>query len=304
MTDQPKKISWHSLLAQALKELMSPVDIQVLTEVQVTSEPPKADIILLRREGNTWTIEQLNCLADGLRDTDAEVLMIEFKYTESITSQALKKLIMYETLYQESEKLNQDQFRSFLISSKTPNTDILKRTGFESTGKNGVYASEIPCFETINVILLNEIDDTPHNAVFKCFASRQKEKNKAFDTMEHDVLPYRQTADLASIIAGIMRVMMEKTLDDSCVAEWTPDDIMEIGRKWIDSKVVEANLQKGRQEGRQEEAASMLLRLLQRKYGSVPSRICEKITKADLATLEEWSLRFVDAQSLKDVFQS
>ena len=63
-------------------------------------------------------------------------------------------------------------------------------------------------------------------------------------------------------------------------------------------------LKQGWQQGRQEESASMLSRQLQRRFQEVPSWASEKIAKADLSTLEEWSLRFVDAQSLEDVFES
>ncbi len=56
------------------------------------------------------------------------------------------------------------------------------------------------------------------------------------------------------------------------------------------------------QIGRHDGEAKMLTRLLQRRFGTVPDWASEKITKADLSSLEEWSLRFVDAQSLDDVF--
>ncbi|MBF0139171.1 MAG: DUF4351 domain-containing protein [Magnetococcales bacterium] len=42
--------------------------------------------------------------------------------------------------------------------------------------------------------------------------------------------------------------------------------------------------------------------LLQRRFGSVPDWANEKITKANLSSLEEWSLRIFDAQSLDDIF--
>ena len=159
LPDQPKKRCWHCLLARALKELLNPVNIQVLTEVQILSDPPKADIILLRREGKTWTKEQRDCLADGLRDTDAERVLIEFKYTESITDHTFEKLFFYHYLYRESEKLKQDQLQSFLVSAKTPGTKILTEQGFEPAGQQGVYASTLSCMRAIRVILLNEIEN-------------------------------------------------------------------------------------------------------------------------------------------------
>ena len=300
MTDKPKKTCWHCLLARALKELLNPVNIQVLTEVQVVPDPPRVDIILLRRDTQTWTQEQLDCLADGLRDTDAEVLLIEFKYTESITEDAIGKLFVYDYLYRESEKLKRNQLQSFLVSAKTPSTDVLTRYGFEPTAQKGVYVSRAPFVGDIRVILLNEIDDVPHNAVLKCFASRQQEKGKAFETMNRQVLPGQSSAALVWVTAGLMEVMMGKALDNPELMGWTPDEVVKLGKEWIESKVLEFT----RQEGEQKGETKMLLRQLQRKFGDVPFWAHDKITKADLATLEEWSLRFVDAQSLEDVFES
>ena len=57
-----------------------------------------------------------------------------------------------------------------------------------------------------------------------------------------------------------------------------------------------------RMDGKQEEGASMLTRLLQRRFGNVPTWASEKIAKAELPSLEEWSLRFVDAKTLDEVF--
>ncbi|MBF0604484.1 MAG: DUF4351 domain-containing protein [Nitrospirae bacterium] len=56
------------------------------------------------------------------------------------------------------------------------------------------------------------------------------------------------------------------------------------------------------QRGRREGESTMLTRQLQRRFGAVPEWVSEKMTKADLPTLEEWALRFVDAQSLDEVF--
>ena len=57
------------------------------------------------------------------------------------------------------------------------------------------------------------------------------------------------------------------------------------------------------QQGRQQGEGAILLRQLQRRFGDIPSDTRDKITKADLSTLEEWSLQVLDAQSLEDVFE-
>ena len=48
----------------------------------------------------------------------------------------------------------------------------------------------------------------------------------------------------------------------------------------------------------------MLLRQLQHRFGDISTKDRETINNADLPTLEEWSLRILEAQSLDDVFGS
>jgi hypothetical protein len=57
----------------------------------------------------------------------------------------------------------------------------------------------------------------------------------------------------------------------------------------------------GRQEGLRQGEASMLLRLLQRRFGVLPGWATERVTSADSPALEEWSLRILDAGRLEDV---
>ncbi|MBF0181605.1 MAG: Rpn family recombination-promoting nuclease/putative transposase [Magnetococcales bacterium] len=61
-------------------------------------------------------------------------------------------------------------------------------------------------------------------------------------------------------------------------------------------------LQEGRQEGEQIGAAKILMRQLQRRFGAVPTWAGEKIANTTSQSLEEWSLRVLDAQSLAEVF--
>ena len=78
-TDINSRTYWHRLLAQAVEAPLTAVNIIVQTEVDVTSGSPKADIILLRREGTEWTEAQKAWLTDGMRDTTARELLLEFK---------------------------------------------------------------------------------------------------------------------------------------------------------------------------------------------------------------------------------
>ena len=66
---------------------------------------------------------------------------------------------------------------------------------------------------------------------------------------------------------------------------------------------VQFGKQKWHDAGRQEEAAAMLLRQLQRRFGDTPAWAKDKIANADLPILEAWSLRILDATVLEDVFE-
>ncbi|MBF0180257.1 MAG: Rpn family recombination-promoting nuclease/putative transposase [Magnetococcales bacterium] len=58
----------------------------------------------------------------------------------------------------------------------------------------------------------------------------------------------------------------------------------------------------GERRGRLEGEAAILMRLLQRRYGVVPDWASDRIATADSHSLEEWSMRVLEARSLEEVF--
>ncbi len=62
-------------------------------------------------------------------------------------------------------------------------------------------------------------------------------------------------------------------------------------------------LAEGRVEGRTEGQADLLLRLVQRRFGRVDAKTTQRIQAARLEDLETWSLNFVDATALDEVFR-
>ena len=65
---------------------------------------------------------------------------------------------------------------------------------------------------------------------------------------------------------------------------------------------IELALEEGEQKGEQKGGATLLLLMLEEKFGNLSDQIRDKTLNADRATVEKWSLRILDAQSLKDVF--
>ena len=58
---------------------------------------------------------------------------------------------------------------------------------------------------------------------------------------------------------------------------------------------------KAQMDSKQEGKAEMLTHLLQRRFGDLPPWASQKIADAELSTLEEWSLRILDATTLESV---
>ena len=174
----PPLIHWHRLLGALLDAVLSPVGISVETDILVTAEPPRADILLLRRDQPRWNEAQRRRLADGLRDTDASHLLIEFKYSEGLSENAFVQLLSYDYFYRCHRRLSRDDVACFLVSATTPRSDLLTRLGFHPTDRAGVYGrNDHPLLAAMQVILLNELTPAAHNAFLHC-----KETSEPFNS--------------------------------------------------------------------------------------------------------------------------
>jgi hypothetical protein len=72
------------------------------------------------------------------------------------------------------------------------------------------------------------------------------------------------------------------------------EDVMEFTTSWH---------KEGRKEGRQEGIASIVLRLLGRRFGDVPKALAERISKLPVKKLEPLAEDLLDFQSLADLEQ-
>jgi len=183
MTNQPP-IAWHCLLGEVLEKLLSPVGLLVYTELPVMNKPPKADILIIRREQTHWTESQRQRLPDGLRDSPASHLLLEFKYTESLTGKASQQALAYDYFYKQIHELNDSDVQTVLLCAKQPQADHLIKYGYLKTSLPGVYQSDWHSWlPPVLLLSLNELSDAPHNAFVKCFASKRKQKLKAFEVL-------------------------------------------------------------------------------------------------------------------------
>ena len=227
-----KKVLWHRLLGKLLEELLSPVDISVQMEVPVMSEPPKTDILLLRRQTEDWTPAQLERLPDGIRDSKASHILLEFKYTESLNEQSFRQALGYDYFYQHHKHLQRHEVQTFIISSKKTHSSTLKAFGYTQTEIAGVYCSDHSLLQAITLISLNELSDDIYNTWLKFFASHVKERNIALDKVQTEGLKY-YTEGIELFVFGFLEYLMKENIMEVI----TPEKIMEAGRKALERHI-------------------------------------------------------------------
>ncbi len=195
------------------------------------SEPPKADILLLRRMRRAWTAAQKARLPDGVRDSKARHLLLEFKYTESLTLEAVLQAASYDYLYRKAQGLTPADVQTFVLCAKTPRAERLAELGYVNTEQAGVYRSENVYVRTIPLLVLNELADTPHNAFVKCFASHKEAKAAAFATVTKHHLN-KIPSLLYIFLIGLRHLWSMSEGEETMKEKVTPERVMELGEEW------------------------------------------------------------------------
>ncbi len=109
--------------------------------------------------------------------------------------------------------------------------------------------------------------------------------------------------DARTVFAELLGAVMARTGMGSQGAEDFLDmsgGLLERAEQWQQEWLREG-LEKGLQQGRQEGEAGLLLRLLERRFGALPDWAVDRVRAADIAVLEDWGVRILDAGSLEDV---
>ena len=225
---------WHRLLGTLLEYFLTPVGIEVSTNVEVMSTPPEADILLLRRHEAHWSEEQKARLPDGIRDSDASHILIEFKYTESLNEQVLRQAVGYDYFYQTSRELKRQELLTVVVSAKTPRQPTLDWLGYEGTEHSGVYRSQTALIRNVLLLVSNDLAETPHNAPIKCFASRKPVKQQALLQLS-DTRWKNVSSTFWWFLDGLFTYWFQRQGGESMPQEQiiTPEFITQLGKQMV-----------------------------------------------------------------------
>ena len=227
MASDTERVQYHQLLGLGMQLNLAAVHVNVTTELSVLTESPRVDILLLRREGAAWTDAQRARLPDGIRDSTAAHVLIEFKYTESVTKDGILRAAAYDLFYRQAQNLSREQTLPVLLSAKTPHRSRLDELEFEET-QQGVFRTRGPYVGRVLLLALNRLPATSNNAMVKLFASREREREAGFAALDRYV--FEESLDLHAYVLGLSRTLNVKGELD--MAETlTPEKVMEYGKR-------------------------------------------------------------------------
>ncbi len=229
MQNLTKLTRWHELFALLLEWVIGPTGILVQANVDVSSTPPEIDILLIQnlKPNTPWTTEQLVYLPDGIRQSNSPYILLEFKYTESISIRAAKALIGYEEFFRRSQHLEERDIQSFLVSAHQPQRKTREMLGYTKPLHPGVYGSTNIFLARTHLIVLSELDDAAHNAFFKLFAHQQQAKKAALEVFARNHQA-KMKREVQWLILGLLR-LWDIVVGEKIMRALTKEDILKYG---------------------------------------------------------------------------
>lgn len=230
------RTQWHRILAKLFELLLTHLGVTVQTELPVMSELPKIDILLVRRSGKRWTQQQLRLLCDGLRNVLTATLIIEFKFSESLTVEALRQALGYDYFYRMAQRLAESEVATFVIVARTPRSGVLEELGYEASEMPGVYRTRQPVLARVQIIVLNQLRPVEHNFFVQQFASQRRVRTVAFDGLQQSGEEQLNEAvfELVVGLQGKFEVQegeMGKVNVQDEQEVVTPESLMKVGRE-------------------------------------------------------------------------
>ena len=222
---------WHRWFGDMFKVSLIPLDLEVETEFQVMRDPPEADVVIIRRNDPKWTQAQAERLPDGIRDTTAAHVILEFKYSESVNEEVICQAAGYYKFYKDHRELKPRELQCFLISSRTPQMSTLETLGYKRAKQAGVYRSEYPVCRLMPLISLNDLSNAQHNMLIRLFASKKREIMATTEKLR------QQMGYLPEYLINYIRDFITNLLTGGKDMDWlnmTPEDKAAMKKRWLE----------------------------------------------------------------------
>ncbi len=232
MDEQSEKswTPWHTWFENLLGIPLRLLGVDVRPDHPMMAGPPKADIIIMRKGGEEWTPEQMRLLPDGVRQSRASRIIIEFKHGQSVNEDTLFQTAGYRTFHKLSNKLGNEELDTFLVSSRMPLPSTLREYGYLSEGPPGIFRGGCCLSRRITLISLNDLTEEPHNTLVMLLATKRRVRVGAMRAVRR--LGGRLPSKLRSYVGNLLKTLfvMEGEKMDEIQTELTPEDMAEMIR--------------------------------------------------------------------------
>jgi hypothetical protein len=111
-----------------------------------------------------------------------------------------------------------------------------------------------------------------------------------------------ESATIRSVLNEMLNALVASrtTTEASPTDFFKEDDMLETRVEQWKHEWLREGREEGRQEGRQEGEVTLLLRVLEHRFGPLPNWAAERVLAAESPQLEQWAVRALDATSLED----
>ncbi|MEM7535713.1 MAG: hypothetical protein AAF639_26280 [Chloroflexota bacterium] len=171
------------------------IEIKTFMRYRASETPSEVDtqMLLLRRHlwtplDTVWTDEQRVLLPDGIREREfGHLMLLRLKdKSVSLVARNLKECIANSTFYGDEESLDDDMIGVYAICETRPDAKLLENSHYQCSEHSGIYVSSHELMESVAILVLAEMKDTPQNNTFRRFIRDPQVNEYAYDLLMNE----------------------------------------------------------------------------------------------------------------------
>ncbi len=236
--------------------------------------------------------------AQGYQFSSAEIKELAFRFDGIFLPDTPDKLIWFvEVQFQKVEQF----YRQFIteimlyLNQYAPPQDWRAVAIFPNRNTEpprSLHYRELFASDRVKVVYLNEIEaKSPYLGLVKLIITPEEE---VIAPARELVLKYREVAGLLEFVETILAYKLKHLTREEIEAMFTLGDLKQ-------TRVYQDAYREGRQEGKQEGEVRTILRIINRKFGTVSPQLVSQISSLPIERLDDLAEAVLDFQTLDDL---
>ena len=283
---------WDKFSKDFLETLLSPYG-QVIVSKEVTSEVKKIDLWFAPNTSNRpahlgllGKLSQSSCLFEPYRNPVSQDDILD-----CLDRQLTVRGLLRREAKKNKRRISNDEIPRLWILTPTASESVLKAFGSHLTPEWGEGIYLLPDPLKTGVVVIHQLPETSETLWLRLIG-RGRKRDEAIAQLESLPADNPLRSDTLELLYNVSR-NLEATAKTS---QEDREFIMRLAPLYQLEK--EQTLQEGRQEGRREEAANLVNKLLQRRFGETPQNIEETIRGLSLEGLEDLAVALLDFEGM------